>query len=273
MRVAVTQFAAGEDKPANLRHLQLLVGQAADLGAELVVCPEASMHPFGTPDVSLAELAEPLDGPFVSGVAAAADRHGVTVVAGMFEASDHPARAYNTVIAVDSTGLVGSYRKLHLFDALGWLESKRLVPGELDGSALLTFWCGGLTVGVLTCYDIRFPELARALIDAGATLLAIPSAWVAGPLKEDQWLTLLRARAIENTCYVAAADQSPPVYAGRSAVVDPFGVPIAQLAEAQGIVVAEVSPDRLAEARRRMPSLAHRRFAVSPVGATTGSVH
>src|SRR5438309_687787 len=198
MRVAVAQFLAGEDKTHNLSRLGDLVAQGAAAGATLVVAPEASMHGFGSGDEPLAPVAEPLDGPFVSGLQKCASRHGVTIVAGMFEPVEgDAARAYNTVVAVSPDGdLIGRYRKQHLFDALGWAESKRLEPGDVGER--LVFDCGEMTVGVMTCYDVRFPELARALVDDGVDLLALPSAWVAGPLKEDQWSTLVRARAIEN---------------------------------------------------------------------------
>lgn len=268
MRVAVVQFAAGRDKQANLERLRALVADAAGKGAQLVVCPEASMHTFGRPtDPPLAEVAETLDGAFVTGLAETAAAYGVTVVAGMFETADGDrSRAYNTVVALRPHGVIGRYRKLHLFDALGWVESDRLVAGPLDQSSLLTFPCAEVTVGVMTCYDLRFPELGRALADAGTTLLALPSAWVAGPLKEEQWLTLVRARAIENTCYVAAADQCAPDYAGRSVVVDPAGVPLVQLLDEEGVAVADVSGGRVGEVRARMPSLTHRRFSVQPTG-------
>jgi predicted amidohydrolase len=262
MRVAVVQFAAGDDKPANIATLQGLIEHAAGAGAQLVVAPEAAMHDFGPPDVPLAPIAEPLDGPFVTAMQEAACSHGVTVVAGMFERiGDGGQHAYNTVVAVGPDGeLRGRYRKQHLFDSLGWVESQRLRPGEPDDR--LVFPCGDVTVGVMTCYDLRFPELARALADDGATVLAVPSAWVAGPLKEDQWTTLLRARAIENVLYVAAADQSPPTYVGRASVVDPFGVVVASTVERDGVAVAEVDAARVAECRRRMPALEHRRWRV-----------
>jgi predicted amidohydrolase len=260
MRVAVAQFAAGTVKPANVSRVQELVVRAE---ADLVVLPEAAMHPFGQPGGDLARVAEPLDGPFVTGVAEAAAKTGSTVVAGMFETipGDHR-RAYNTVVAVGPAGILGRYRKVHLFDALGWRESDRLSPGPVDG--LLTFAVRDLVVGVLTCYDLRFPELARALVDRGVTLLALPAAWVAGPLKEDHWLTLVRARAIENTCWVAAAGQTPPEYAGRSAVVDPLGVPVVQLGEEEGVAVADASATRVRQVRTRLPCLEHRRFRVVP---------
>src|SRR3954449_3397466 len=124
MRVAVVQFAAGEDKQRNLARLSDLVAHAAATGATFVVAPEASMHGFGTGDTPLAPVAEPLDGPFVTGLQKCASRHAVTVVAGMFEPVEgDTARAYNTVVAVGSDGeMVGRYRKQHLFDALGWAE-------------------------------------------------------------------------------------------------------------------------------------------------------
>jgi deaminated glutathione amidase len=264
MRVAVLQLTASDDKAANRDRLVAAVADAAGRGAELVVAPEASMHPFGAPDVPLAPVAEPLDGPFVGAVAGAATAHRVTVVAGMFEQVPGDAgHAFNTVVAVDPDGgMLGRYRKQHLFDALGWVESDRLragAPGER-----LVFACGDVTVGVMTCYDLRFPELARALADDGATLLAVPSAWVAGPLKEDQWTTLVRARAIENVLYVAAADQGPPTYAGNAMVVDPFGVAVARSGEADGVLTADVDAARVASCRKRMPSLQHRRWDVVP---------
>lgn len=264
MRIGLAQYAAGMDKPANLARLRTLVEAAADDGATLVIAPEGAMHDFGPQELALAPVAEPLDGAFVSGLADVAARCGVTVVAGMFESvEDDPNRAYNTVVAVGPTGeLIGRYRKQHLFDALGWRESERLVEGET--AQRLVFDCGELRVGVLTCYDIRFPELARALIDDGATLLAVPTAWVAGPLKAQQFRTLATSRAIENVCYLAAAVQSPPSYTGQSVLIDPFGLIVTELGDADGVTVGEASAQRVVECRERMPSLGHRRWQVSP---------
>jgi predicted amidohydrolase len=134
------------------------------------------------------------------------------------------------------------------------------VPGPIEP---LVFDCGEMKVGVITCYDLRFPELARVLVDAGATLIAIPSAWVSGDHKVEQWSSLVQARAIENTVYVAGAAQPPPEYCGHSMVVDPFGVQLVRLGEDEGIAVAEVSAERVNAVRERMPSLEHRRLRVS----------
>jgi deaminated glutathione amidase len=264
MLVAVAQFAAGLDKPDNLARVRSLVDDAADRGANLVIAPEGAMHDFGPQELALAPFAESLDGRFVTGIAEVAARRGVTVVAGMFETvAGDPTRAYNTVVAVGPAGeLIGRYRKQHLFDALGWCESERLVPGDTDDR--LVFDCGEVTVGVMTCYDVRFPELARVLVDDGATLLAVPSAWVAGPLKPQQFRALATARAIENVVYVAGAVQAPPSYTGQSVLIDPFGEVIAELGETDGVAVGEVSAARVAQSRERMPSLRHRRWRVEP---------
>jgi len=267
VRVAVAQFAAGRDPAGNRKRVAELIRRAADGGADLVVLPEASMYPFGGPEEDLAAVAEPVDGPFGEAVAAAAADAGLVAVAGMFESVPGERRVTNTVVAAGPAGPIGHYRKLHLYDALGWRESDRVRPADLDpadpGAALLTFPVGELTVGVLTCYDLRFPEMSRVLVDAGATLLALPAAWVAGPLKEAHWLTLVTARAIENTCYVAAAGQAPRDYSGQSVVVDPMGVPLARLGETDGAVaVAEVGAERVAEVREALPVLANRRYGI-----------
>jgi predicted amidohydrolase len=263
MRVAAVQFTSSSDKADNLDRLRGLIKEAAGEGVQLVITPEASMHGFGTPADPLAPVAESLDGPFVTGLAESAREHGVTIVAGMFESvPDDPAHAYNTVVALGADGaLLGRYRKLHLFDALGWMESERLARSPVEPLAVAV---GEFTVGVITCYDLRFPELARVLVDAGADVLVVPAAWVAGPHKVDQWRALLTARAIENTVYVAAAGQGPPEYSGNSAVIDPFGVVLAELNGTEGVVVADVTVERLNEVRQRMPSLQHRRFRVVP---------
>jgi predicted amidohydrolase len=264
MKVGVVQYAAGFDKAANLEQLTSLVAAAADDGADLVIAPEGAMHDFGPQELALAPFAEPVDGPFVAGLSGLASAHGVTVVAGMFESVEgDPERAYNTIVAVGPDGtLLGRYRKQHLFDALGWVESDRLVGGE--PADRLVFTCEDVTVGVMTCYDIRFPELARALAEDGVTLLAVPSAWVAGPRKPEQFRALATARAIENVYYVAGAVQTPPSYTGESCVIEPFGEALVSLGPDPGAAVAEISMARLEECRARMPSLSHRRWRVTP---------
>lgn len=262
VRVAAVQLASGLDPAENRRVAAERVVAAADAGAELVVLPEATMCTFGPPTFDLAAVAEPLEGPFVDALHQVAERCRVTVVAGMFERSVEPHRAYNTAVAVGRGGLLAAYRKIHLFDALGARESDRLVAGDPE-KGLVTFPLGDWRVGVMTCYDLRFPELARALCDAGATVLCLPAHWYAGPGKAHVWDTLVAARAIENTVYLVAAGKPLPEAVGRSRVVDPAGAVLTALSGyEEGCAVAELSTDRLTEVRAALPLLAHRRFRV-----------
>jgi deaminated glutathione amidase len=261
MRVAIAQFTANLDPGVNREEIRKLSADAASGRAELAVFPEAAARDFGAPGEPLAPVAEPLDGPFASTLAQLGRKHRMAIVAGMLESIEGSStHVYNTVIAVGPGGdLLGAYRKLHLFDAFGRRESSTIRPG--DGQTLV-FQHGGFTFGVLTCYDLRFPELARALVDQGAAVLVVPAAWVQGPLKEDHWVTLARARAIENTSYLVGSAQVGNVYCGRSLVVDPLGVVVAALGDRPGVAVAEIDPERIAEVRARVPSLQHRRFTV-----------
>ncbi len=272
MKAFAAQFATGLDRDANRSRCVRAVRDAAESGARLVVLPEAAMCGFGNPKTDLAELAEPLDGPFVSALAGAASDTGTTIVAGTFERVPGEPRVYNTLVVVVPGGLAATYRKVHLYDALGWVESERIRAGEpgVDNTPVLEV--DGFCLGVLTCYDLRFPESARAAIDAGATVLAVPAAWVAGEHKVAHWRTLLAARAIENTAYVVAAAQPGPTYSGHSSIVDPLGEVLCELGpSAPGAAVAELGAEALEAARAALPVLAHRRFGVAPLVATTAS--
>jgi predicted amidohydrolase len=202
--LALVQRAAALDAAENRDALGEVTEKvaASPLGADLVVIPEAFMRDFGAPGSDISAFAEPMDGPYVTRLVELADKHGVTIVAGMFEASEDPARPYNTLAVVDPGGLRASYRKIHLYDSFGYKESDRLLAGPLTPVVVDV---AGLRVGLMTCYDLRFPELARLLTDQGAELVVVPSAWVAGPGKVDHWRTLVKARAIENTVYVVQA--------------------------------------------------------------------
>lgn len=258
MLFSAIQFAAVTDVAANLATIDHLVSRAAANGVEVAVLPEGAMHDFGPPDLPLGPVAQALDGEFVSSLGQLAARHGITIVAGMFERSDDPDRPFNTLVVLDQTGeLVSSYRKAHLYDSFGYRESDRLLSGS---TSPVTLSIGKLTVGLMTCYDLRFPEFARALVDEGSDVLVVPAAWVRGPLKEAHWAILLRARAIENTVYVVGAGQNGEHYTGCSMIVDPMGVMVAALGDEQGWASAAVVPQRIAEVRQRNPSLANRRI-------------
>jgi deaminated glutathione amidase len=261
--VAVVQTSPGDDRAHNRDLVGGLVAVAAERGARLVVFPEYSSYFTDPLGPAFARNAEPLDGAFVGAVAAAARDHGVHVVVGLVESTGERHRFANTLVAVDPAGDVAAvYRKQHLYDAFGSKESDWVVPGPIDEPEL--FEVDGLRVGLQTCYDLRFPEVTRTLADAGAELVVVPAEWVRGPLKEHHWSTLLQARAIENTLYLAAADHAIPTGVGASAIVDPMGVVVAGVAEAAGIAIADVSRDRVRQVREVNPALALRRYRVIP---------
>jgi predicted amidohydrolase len=261
MRVALCQIPVSSQPDVNSERVRAALGQAADGGADLAVFPEATQIRFGS---DLRAAAEPLDGPFCSGLADAAKQAGVAIVAGVFEPAPD-GRVYNTAVAYDGAGeLVASYRKLHLFDAFGQRESDQVAAG----SAPVICTLAGVRTGLQICYDVRFGELSRALAVGGASLLVLPAAWAAGLFKEDHWVTLVRARAIENTVWVAAVGQvpdpdEPPTRAatgvGRSMLVDPLGVVRADLGPGPGVLVAEVDADLISTVRAQLPSLGNRR--------------
>jgi deaminated glutathione amidase len=269
MRVALCQIPVSSAPAVNLARVREAVSAAAAGGARLAVFPEGAQARFSA---DLRSLAEPLDGPFCTGLAGIAAESGVGVVAGVFEPAGD-GRVYNTTVGYDTDGrLAAVYRKIHLFDALGFRESHDVAPGDVPVIADLA----GLRVGFMTCYDVRFPELARALAVGGAELIVIPAAWAAGLFKEEHWVTLVRARAIENTVWVAAAGQVPdpaepatkaPTGIGRSMLVDPMGTVRLDLGSAAALAVGEVDPDATAAVREVLPCLANRRDDVFPLTA------
>ncbi|KAA0079049.1 carbon-nitrogen hydrolase family protein [Mycolicibacterium sp. P9-64] len=259
---SVAQFAPGEDKSANLASIRRLVSEARSQGSELVVLPEYSMFTVAVMDQRFVASAEHLDGPFVAELTALAAQHGLAIVCGINEATDEGDRIHNTLLAISASGdVVATYRKLHLYDAFGYTESSLVRPGEIEHPQ--TFVVGDLRFGMQTCYDLRFPEVTRRLVDAEADVVLMPAEWVPGPLKEDHWTTLLRARAIENTVYLAAADQCGKAGAGNSMIVDPMGVVLASVGEEEGLGTAALDPDRIARVREKNPAIRLRRFSVT----------
>ncbi len=263
MLTALAQIASTGDPAENLRRVRAAVRDAAARGARLVVLPEAAMCAFGAP---LAPVAEPLDGPWATGVREAAAEAGVTAVVGMFTPGDG-GRVRNTLL-VTGGGVEASYDKVHLFDALGSRESASVVPG----GELLVVEVDGVGVGLATCYDLRFPGLFLALADRGAQLVAVPASWGAGPGKRAQWDLLVRARALDSTSFVAACDQADPASAGTRAVpgaptgigaslvASPLGEVLDQLGPGPGALVVDVPTAQVDEVRRVLPVLANRRW-------------
>lgn len=258
--VAVAQFAPTADERANLGVIEEMTARAAARGARVVLFPEYSsyfVHPF---DDTLAAHAEEIGGPFTRGLQRIAGTHDVVVVAGLLERASESGRVRNTVVAVDADGVRASYRKLHLYDAFGQRESDWVEAGPIGPPE--TFERDGLRFALMTCYDLRFPEVARTLADTGAHVILVAAEWVRGPLKEHHWHTLLQARAIENTLYVAGSDHPPPLGVGGSAIVDPQGVELAGIGTATDIAMGWADAETVERVRLVNPALALRRFDV-----------
>jgi predicted amidohydrolase len=254
--IALVQEAAGLEPADNRARLEALT----PAGADLVVFPEVFARDFGKQGSPLSAYAEDLDGPFATEVDRVARLRGTTIVAGMLERAEadpgaEEAPPYNTLVVRGAAR--ASYRKIHLYDSFGYRESHVLAAGPLTPTVVEI---AGAKVGLLTCYDLRFPELARRLVEDGAEILVIPAAWAAGDRKVDHWRTLVRARAIENTVFVAACGQPAPRYSGHSLVVDPLGDVLAEAGPDAATITATLSCEVLAEARRVNPSLRNRRM-------------
>jgi predicted amidohydrolase len=260
MRTAVGQFTASPDWKDNLTACRDLTAEAVRAGADLLVLPEGVLARFTEDRHRIREVAQPLDGPFVTELARATEGEALTVVVGIHEPSGD-GRVFNTLVALRDGRLVARYRKLHLYDAFGDQESANVRPADEPPVVLEV---AGTRVGLMTCYDVRFPELARLLVDAGAELLALPAAWVRGLGKERHWEVMIAARAMENTCWVAASGECGPRNIGHSMIVDPLGNVRARLTSAPGLTWTDADPQATAAARDVLPVLANRRFAISP---------
>ena len=263
LRVACVQMTSRQDKDANLERARALVARAASTGADVVVLPE-KWNLVGSAD-DFRAAAEPLtDGPSTAAMAEWARTLGITLVGGSItERRDGRDKLSNTSCVFNAEGeLVAVYRKIHLFDVeVGgqvYRESEAEEPGSDTVVARAEDWAIGLTV----CYDVRFPELYRILALQGAELATVPAHFTT-PTGKDHWHVLLRARAIENQYYVAAAGQvgetirGKPAY-GRSLIVDPWGVVLAQAPDEETVVTAEIDRAHMRDIRAKLPSLANR---------------
>ncbi len=261
LMVAAAQVISGPEPAANLELVRRYAARAADDGAELVVFPEATMACVGTP---VHAVAEPLDGAFADGVRATAAECGVVLVVGMFEPAPD-GRVHNTLLAT-GPGLVGgdaAYRKMHLFDAFGAKESAVVAPGsEIVTTTIATRSGAAATLGLATCYDVRFADLFTALGRVGAELICLPASWGDGPGKAQQWDLLTRARAMDAQAWLVAAGQgwvsaqgTDPLGIGRSLVTDPLGQVHAQLGHEPGLLVTRIDLDVVAPIRARIPIL------------------
>ena len=299
VRAAVLQMTTTDDVAANLATALRLVDDGADRGAGLLVLPE-KFHYLGG-EAGVAGVKEPLDGPVLARLAEAAARHDVYLVAGsIWETVPGDARTYNTTVLLGPDGsMLAAYRKLHMFDVevggRSYRESDTCLPGdEVVAVAVPSDWSaagvsdgvsdgvaagdeagaprgaaigetgagGRITLGLTVCYDLRFPELYRALADMGALIVTVPAAFTM-TTGRDHWHVLVRARAIENQVYMLAANQSgchaPGLESyGRSIIVDPWGVVLAQVPDGEGVAVADLDMARLGKVRASLPVVRNR---------------
>jgi deaminated glutathione amidase len=275
LTVAAVQMSSQENVAHNLATASRLVAEAAARGAKLVLLPEN--FAFMGPEEEKRALAETIvigapepgapPGHIVQALGDAARHAGVHVIAGgMPERSDDPDRPYNTCLVVGPDGQpVARYRKIHLFDVeVGDGQRYCESASTMGGTESVSFQQAGFWIGLSVCYDLRFPELYRSLVDAGAELIVVPAAFTLATGK-DHWHVLLRARAIESQAYVLAAGQwgthpkGRRTY-GKSLLVDPWGEVVAQASEGEGIVIGNVDRAYLEQVRANLPSLKHRRL-------------
>ncbi len=264
VRAGVVQLLADEDTPRNIARAGELVQAAAVAGAQVVVLPE-KWNWWG-PGSRNQEGAEALDGRSLSAARAWARELGVFVLAGsVLEAIGDGTRAYNTSVLVAPDGRdIALYRKVHLFDVTvdghEYRESDAVEPGD----ALAVGDAAGLRVGLSVCYDLRFPELYRSLVASGATAFAVPANFT-NATGAAHWEVLLRARAIEDQCFVLAAGQCGEHATGEGAwghsmVIDPWGVVLAEVPEGEGFACADLDLAEQARIRTALPALTHRRL-------------
>lgn len=205
----------------------------------------------------LAGLAEKKSGEFVTSISETAKENSIQVVGTFYEKSPKANRVYDTSFLTDRNGkIVSKYRKIHLYDALGFKESKKLYPGSSVARPIKT---SAGKIGMMICYDLRFPEMSRILASSGSEILVAPSAWVQGKMKEEHWVAINKTRAIENGCYVIAPDQVGNIYCGRSMIVDPFGKVLLDMKKREGIGTADISLDQVKQVRKKLPLLKNRR--------------
>ena len=267
--VALVQMKSSESKDENLRLSLNYIKEAAKKKASLICFPEFQMA-FSPNDQSakqLTKLAESVNGGnFVFTLCSAAKRNKINVIATIYERitnnsnTKYNNRVFDTAVMINNKGIICSvYRKVHLYDAFGFKESVKMMAGNIIEKPVKT---SAGNVGLMICYDIRFPEMSRILTVDGANVLAVPSAWIHGIMKEEHWQTMLKARAIENGSYVIAPDQVGNIFSGRSMVVDPFGVTLIDMGNRDGMEVIEIDKSRIQKVRESLPLLNNRRTDV-----------
>lgn len=261
-KIAIAQLKSSADKNVNLQTALGHIAQAKSQGADSIAFPEFLMafSPASQSAAELTEIAESTDGPFIRSLRAAAKAAGISAIATIYETAPVANRVYDSAVWIDNAGNIAAvYRKLHLYDAFGFKESDKFHPGD-DIAPLVSQEDGRF--GTMICYDLRFPEMARMLTLHGANVLVAPSGWVQGDLKIEHWQTMIKARALENGCYVIAPGQVGNIYIGHSMAVDPLGRTLVDLGEKEGLAIVEIDLNLVRDTREKLPLLQNRRTDV-----------
>ncbi|HEV7247268.1 MAG TPA: nitrilase-related carbon-nitrogen hydrolase [Shinella sp.] len=261
MKISIGQITVTPDKARNIASICSAVEAASKEGASLIIFPEfAMLFDMADPAAGL-RAAETIPGEFTRTIDTFARTFGIVIAVGMHEAAGDGTKAYNTIYVTSGAGNeIAKYRKVHLMEGFGLRESDTISPSP-DPDAVV-FHCAELCFGIITCYDVRFPESARALADVGVDVILLPSFWATGPQKLDHWTTLIKARAIENTAYVVASNSSAPGSFGTSMIVDPSGNVLASLGAESETRTVDISKAKVDQIRQQNPSLSCRRFRV-----------
>jgi len=264
-RAALVQMKSSVDKNKNLSYSLKLIGRAAQKKAQLICFPEFQMaySPAEQKPETLHEIAEKINGDFISALSNSAKKNKINVVATIYEiinTNKQNQKVFDTAVIINERGKIQSvYRKIHLYDALGFKESKKLLAGNIIEKPTRTS-VGNL--GLQICYDMRFPEISRILTVNGANILVSPSAWVAGFMKQEHWEIMLKSRAIENGVYVIAPNQLGNIYCGHSMVIEPFGATLIDMGNREGMEILDIDNSRIDTVRRTLPLLRNRRTDV-----------
>jgi predicted amidohydrolase len=281
VKVAVVQMKSSLDKAENLLFSIEQINKAGKEKAKIICFPEFQMafSPSSQTSKELFLLSESIEGDFVKRLCESAKENDICVVSTIYERStaienskingtldndqyvnDKQYCVFDTAVFIDNKGtLISKYRKLHLYDALNFQESKKLLSGD---KIFMPIDSPLGKMGLLVCYDLRFPELSRIMSIEGSNTLIAPSGWVQGPMKEDHWLTMCKARSIENGIFMIAPNQVGNIYCGRSLVVDPFGIVLLDLGNKEGMEIIDLNIDRVNSVRNDLPLLKNRRTDV-----------
>ena len=262
IKIAIAQVQSSTDKNNNLQTAFALIEEAKGKGAEMIAFPEFLMafSPASQSAAELSQQAETVHGPFIASIRQAAKTAGLQVLAPIYETCSVKDRVYDSAVWIGDDGAILSvYRKLHLYDAFGFRESDKFHPGA-DIAALVQ--SGDAQFGTMICYDLRFPEMARMLALQGANVLLAPSGWVQGDLKVEHWQTMIKARALENGCFVIAPNQVGNIYTGHSLAVDPLGRTLLDLGVIEGLAVIDLDLTLVNEVREKLPLLKNLRIEV-----------